>query len=112
MCWHLYVQSGDAGEVMSNVVLKSPWPDVIVATTAVAGTPGTYLPSGAQTPATGAQIATLTASPTSAWTSGQYVVATNSDERYWNGTSWQVGRVPAGGTVTKSTSNTYKVRTK
>ena len=63
----------------------------VVATTAVAGTPGTFLPAGAVTPADGAAIGALTAQPVAAWTTGQYVAAANSDHSYWDGSAWQAG---------------------
>src|SRR4030095_5294629 len=44
------------------------------ATGATAGTPGSWTPAGAQAPLTRAAATGVTASPATAWTSGQYVV--------------------------------------
>lgn len=63
-------------------------------TGATAGSPGTFTPAGSYTPQTGAAIQSLTATPATAWTSGQYVQATNGEQRYWNGTAWVVGIKP------------------
>lgn len=62
------------------------------ATTATAGTPGTFTPAGSVTPTNLADMAGVTASPTSAWTVGQRVVTSSGAEVYWNGTAWAAGR--------------------
>lgn len=63
----------------------------IVATTATAGTPGTYTPSGADLPLDLADLSDVTASPTSAWTTGQYVPLDDGSTANWNGTAWAAG---------------------
>lgn len=68
------------------------------ATGATAGTPGTWTPSGSTPPANaaGATSDAVTANPTTAWTSGQYVqgsTAGSGGEMYWNGSAWTAGRV-------------------
>jgi hypothetical protein len=67
------------------------------ATGATAGTPGTWTPAGATPPANeaAADAASITATPTSAWTTGQYVqgsTAGTSGEMHWDGTAWAAGR--------------------
>lgn len=67
---------------------------VLAATTAYAGIPGSFGPSGCTTPATAAAVATLTASPSTAWTTGQYVQSATAGltgQAYWNGTAWVQG---------------------
>jgi len=62
------------------------------ATGATAGTPGTWTPAGAESCDVFTQMDTITASPTTAWTTGQYVVLGDGSEAQWNGTTWQSGR--------------------
>ena len=63
-----------------------------MATGATAGKPGTFTPSGATPPYSESSLATVTASPSAAWATGQYIVIGNSTEHYWDGSSWQAGR--------------------
>ena len=72
-------------------------PGPVPSTGASAGIPGTWTPSGSVAPAdaAAAEVAGITASPTTAWTTGQYVQGTNvgvSGEMYWDGDSWVAGR--------------------
>lgn len=69
-------------------------------TGAAAGTPGTWTPSGSAVPVL-ADIQSghhpITASPTTAWTTGQYAQTATpgaSGRIYWNGTAWVVGAAP------------------
>lgn len=62
-----------------------------VATGASAGTPGSFTPGGSREPYTMAEMDAVTASPATAWTTGQYVDALGA-EFYWNGTDWSLGR--------------------
>jgi hypothetical protein len=62
-----------------------------VATGATAGTPGSYTPSGSVAPANLAGLAAVTASPTTAWTTGQYVVTADTQHNHWDGTAWATG---------------------
>ena len=67
------------------------------ASSATAGTPGTWLPAGSTAPANaaGATAAGVTASPATAWTTGQYVQGTAAGalgEMNWSGTAWVAGR--------------------
>jgi hypothetical protein len=68
--------------------------DVVVASGATAGTPGTYTPTGAQPPDNLDDTAGLTASPTTAWTTGQRIVLGDATTAYWNGTAWVAGTAP------------------
>jgi hypothetical protein len=67
------------------------------ATGATAGTPGTWTPSGSTPPAsvTALQGSSITASPATAWTTGQYVqtgAAGSAGEAYWDSSAWTAGR--------------------
>ena len=69
----------------------------IAATGATAGTPGTWTPAGSTAPASPGAMGGITASPTSAWTTGQYVqtaTAGTAGRVYWNGTAWTTGAAP------------------
>ncbi|EFL15324.1 hypothetical protein [Streptomyces sp. C] len=67
----------------------------LLATGASAGTPGTYTPDGADVPATLAALSSVIATPTSAWTTGKYVLlADGTSKAYWNGTTWVAGQAP------------------
>jgi hypothetical protein len=73
------------------------WATGTPATGATAGTPGTWTPAGSTPPAdVPALIAgTVTASPATAWTTGQYVqtlTAGTAGQAYWNGTAWTAGQ--------------------
>lgn len=65
------------------------------ATGATAGTPGSWTPAGCDVPANLAQVITwgVTASPATAWTSGQYV-APETGQVYWTGSAWASGAAP------------------
>ncbi len=72
-------------------------PETAAATGATAGTPGTWTPSGATPPASLAalQSSSVTASPATAWTTGQYVqtgTAGSGGEAHWDADSWEAGR--------------------
>jgi hypothetical protein len=74
-------------------------PDV-PATGATAGAPGSFTPAGCVTPANVAALTGLTASPSTAWTVGQYVQTATSGtagQGYWNGTAWAAGKAPVVG---------------
>lgn len=63
----------------------------VAATGATAGIPGAFTPGGATTPANLAALAGVTASPATAWTTGQYVALGDASHAYWDGDSWNVG---------------------
>ena len=62
-----------------------------VATGASAGTPGSWTPAGSIPPANLAATSTVTASPTTAWTTGQYVALGDASHAHWSGTAWAAG---------------------
>lgn len=67
------------------------------ATGATAGIPGSWTPAGSTPPASPASMSGITASPTSAWTSGQFVqtgTAGAAGRVTWTGTGWVGGAAP------------------
>jgi len=64
----------------------------IAATGATAGTPGTFTPAGAAPPANLAAMTGLTASPATAWTTGQYVVLGDASQAHWSSSAWVAGK--------------------
>jgi hypothetical protein len=86
-----------AFDIIGDPTLSFDGAPVGPATGATAGTPGTWTPSGATPPATWgvANSNSVTASPTTAWTTGQYMqgsTASTPGEMYWNGTAWALGK--------------------
>lgn len=97
--------SGEFGDDMTaDFEFQVEWKPVIdcsatpvQATGATAGTPGTWTPSGSAIPANaaGATSAAIVASPTTAWTTGQYVqgsTAGTGGQMHWSGTAWVAGK--------------------
>lgn len=64
----------------------------VAATGATAGTPGTFTPAGSTAPYDLVDLDLVSASPATAWTTGQYVVLGDGSEAHWNGTDWVAGR--------------------
>ncbi|RPF45742.1 hypothetical protein EDD96_2306 [Streptomyces sp. Ag109_G2-6] len=64
----------------------------VLATGASAGTPGSFTPDGAATPANLAGMSSVIATPTTAWTTGQHVILGDGSKAYWNGTAWVAGQ--------------------
>ena len=66
------------------------------ATGATSGTPGTWTPVNSYPPEAFTDMATagVTASPTTAWTTGQYVVLGDGTFTHWTGTAWAAGKKP------------------
>lgn len=60
-------------------------------TGATAGTPGAFTPSGSWVPANLAALAGVTASPATAWTTGQRVVLGDGSTAHWSSTAWVAG---------------------
>jgi len=54
-------------------------------------------------------LSSCTASPTTTWTAGQYVVLGDSTQAHWNGTAWQVGQAPAVGATAAAKPGVPKV---
>lgn len=73
------------------VATSGPVPLGTKATTATAGTPGTHTPSGSWMPDTLAGMTGITASPATAWTTGQYVELFDGSPVSWSGTAWEAG---------------------
>ncbi|MET0786339.1 MAG: hypothetical protein ABWY25_06495 [Paenisporosarcina sp.] len=113
----IVVDSGivDAGALASleallygdTLAAALPLPDEVIAifgggggadaTGATAGIPVTWTPGGSTAPSNAADANTksVTASPNTAWTTGQYVQGTTagaSGEMYWSGSTWTSGR--------------------
>ncbi|MEV3858479.1 hypothetical protein AB0J38_29715 [Streptomyces sp. NPDC050095] len=63
-----------------------------LATGASAGTPGAFSPDGAVPPDNLAALASVIATPTSAWTTGQHVLLGDDSKAFWNGTAWAAGQ--------------------
>jgi hypothetical protein len=90
--------TGDAGaasEVQIDWNLTTP-PSVdsgaVVATGASTGAPGFYTPSGANVPANLAALSGITATPATAWATGQYVITADLLANHWTGTAWAAGK--------------------
>lgn len=68
----------------------------VPATGATAGTPGTYTPANSYGPETCADFASsgIVASPATAWTTGQHMVARDGTTAYWDGAAWVCGTAP------------------
>jgi hypothetical protein len=68
----------------------------MVAATGATGitSPGTFTPPGAMAPANLAAMTGVTASPATAWTTGQYVVLGDGSTAHWDGTAWVAGIAP------------------
>lgn len=68
---------------------------ILPATGATAGTPGTWTPPNAAPPMTLADLSSadpeITATPATAWTTGQHVVLGDGSHAHWSGTAWVVG---------------------
>jgi hypothetical protein len=85
---------GSAGQVIEGLTNTTrvgiPPP---AATGATAGIPGTYTPAGAAVPANLAALISkpVVASPTTAWTTGQYVSTADGAKNHWSSTAWVAG---------------------
>jgi len=93
----LYGGAGAASLPMPDEVLALFGTGAGVATGATAGSPGSFTPSGAVAPADVAALTSqgIVASPTTAWTTGQYVqtaTASTPGQAHWDGTAWVQGQ--------------------
>jgi hypothetical protein len=66
----------------------------IPATSALAGSPGSFQPSGSDTPANKAALGTVAAAPPSAWNVDEYVVLGDNSKATWDGDSWETYTTP------------------
>jgi hypothetical protein len=69
------------------------------ATGATAGAPGVWTPAGSKPPDDTADLIAgvpnaVTASPATAWTTGQHVECVDAATAHWNGTAWVAGLAP------------------
>ncbi len=64
----------------------------VAAAGATAGAPGYFTPTGASSPANLAALTGLTASPASAWATGQYVITADLLANHWSGAAWAAGK--------------------
>lgn len=93
----LNVEFGLLGDPVAepyNLVFdEATFPAGVTATGATAGTPGTFTPPGADAPEDLGGMTGITASPTTAWTTGQHVLLSdNTSKAYWDGTAWATGQ--------------------
>jgi len=66
------------------------WDDL--ASTAIAGTPGSWGPAGTAAPSSVAECAGVTASPQTAWVTPTYCLLRDGTTHvYWTGTAWAEG---------------------
>lgn len=70
-------------------------PDPITPTGAVAGTPGSWQPTGASAPETLAQANALGLTLGAVWASGTWVDLAGGGDIHWNGTAFALGQAPA-----------------
>lgn len=63
----------------------------VAATGATAGIPATLTPSNSYAPLHIADAGSLTASPSTAWTTGQYVLLRDGTKAHWDSSAWVVG---------------------
>jgi hypothetical protein len=89
---------GDAGAASECVIdwnLTAP-PAIdygaVTATGATAGAPGFFTPSGAAVPANLAALTGITATPATAWTTGQYCITADLLAAHWGGSAWVAGK--------------------
>lgn len=92
---HLHVQYTTIAPPTPGCLCLASGP---AATGATAGTPGTWTPVDSYPPANMTDLTdgspVVVASPTTAWTSGQYVTLEDGSKAYWNGTAWTAGIAP------------------
>jgi hypothetical protein len=87
--------AGTASQVQIDWNLTGP-PTVdngaVTATGATAGAPGFYTPSGANVPANLAALTGITATPATAWSTGQYVITADLLAAHWSSSAWVAGK--------------------
>jgi hypothetical protein len=62
-----------------------------LATGATSGSPGTWEPANSYGPDDISDMTGVTATPNSAWSSGQYVTLGDGSKAHWSGTAWAAG---------------------
>lgn len=88
---HLHVQYTDVAPPTPSCDCTSSG---TAATGATAGEPGTWTPADSYAPANLAALTGVTATPTAAWTTGEYVVLEDATQAHWDGDSWEAGAAP------------------
>lgn len=91
---HLHVQYTTVAPPAAGCSCSASGP---AATGATAGIPATITPADSYPPETFAILTStqpLTATPATAWTTGQYVLLGDGSKAYWNATAWVVGTAP------------------
>ena len=86
-----------APKVTADFKASDNWtvPGMVTATAAAPGTgTGTYTPAGATPPQNFAALSGVTASPATAWTTGQFILLADGTKAHWNGTAWATGAKP------------------
>jgi hypothetical protein len=65
----------------------------VEATGATAGTPGTFTPANSYGPLDLADLiaSSITATPNTAWTAGQFITLRDGSTANWSGTAWEAG---------------------
>jgi hypothetical protein len=96
---HLLAGAGTAAQQTARPrqvadTVNGGYDDLIPATGASVGTPGTFTPAGAQTPANRAALTGITATPTTIWPVGTYVTTADGLDSYWSGSAWVAGHAP------------------
>jgi hypothetical protein len=88
---HLHVQ-------LTEVAPPEPTTDCVASgprsTSGIAGIPGTYGPTDSYPRESFADLTvspTLTASPTTAWTTGQYILLADGTKAHWTSSAWAAG---------------------
>lgn len=91
---HLHVQYTTVAPPAAGCSCAASGP---AATGATAGIPATITPADSYPPETFAILTStqpLTATPATAWTTGQYVLLGDGSKAYWNATAWVAGTAP------------------
>lgn len=89
---HLHVQvTTIAPPEVTDGLIPLDDPEGSAATGANAGAPGAFTPSGSNRPDDLTSMTGITASPATAWTTGQYVLTEDGSKVHWDGDSWEAG---------------------
>ncbi len=77
---------------------------IAVADGADVGTPGAWTTAPEQAPLTFGDVTGVTASPTTIWQTGEFMVLGNGEPVYWDGTAWAEGIAPVPPLATGATA--------
>jgi hypothetical protein len=81
-------------QVLWKPVITCAGDPPVTATGATSGAPGSFTPAGASIPASLAAMTGITASPVTAWVTGNYVNLGDASKAHWSGTAWVAGMAP------------------